>query len=196
MRNAVRAAIAALSIGFASGCAFAPQAVKLSPVVKVEQSSVGANQTVRVNVVDERPKSTLGTRGARGVGAELTLEGDLAEIVRTSLSDGLARKGFTAQSMKGAEERELRVEIRSLDYGVTVGFWSGDLRTQCSLKAICIHGSERPYEKLHRGEFKENVQVVQGAEANNIYVSNALSEALNNVLADRELIECLAQQGR
>jgi len=195
MRNAVRAAIAASSIGFASGCAFAPQAVKLSPVIDVEQSSVGANHAVRVNVVDERPKSTLGTRGARGVGAELTLEGDLAEIVRTSLSNGLALKGFTAQSIKGAEGRELRVEIRSLDYGVTVGFWSGDLRTQCSLKAICIRGSDRPYEKLHRGEFKENVQVVQGAEANNVYVSNALSEALNNVLADGELMECLAQQG-
>jgi uncharacterized lipoprotein len=185
----------ALAVGFASGCAFAPQAVKLSPEIKVEQSSLGGNQAVRVSVVDERPKSTLGTRGARGVGAELTLEGDLVEIVRTSLGEGLARKGFTAQSLQGAEVPELRVEIRSLDYGVTVGFWSGDLRTQCSLKAICIHGSDRPYEKLHRGEFKENVQVVQGAEANNVYVSNALSEALNSVLADSGLMGCLARQG-
>jgi uncharacterized lipoprotein len=184
-----------LAVGFAAGCAFTPQAVKLSPEIKVEQSALGGNQAVRINVVDERPKSTLGTRGARGVGAEMTLEGDLVEIVRTSLGDGLTRKGFSTQSLHGAQAPELRVEIRSLDYGVTVGFWSGDLRTQCSLKAICIHGPDRPYEKLHRGEFKENVQVVQGADANNVYVSNALSEALNNLLADGELISCLARGG-
>ncbi|HEY6545617.1 MAG TPA: YajG family lipoprotein [Dokdonella sp.] len=192
MRNALPTAIAVLSISLASGCAFAPQAVKLDPVVKVEQSTVGADQAVRVNVVDERPKSTLGTRGAGGVGAELTLEGDLAEIVQRSIREGLRRQGFIASAEKAGQGRELRVEIRSLDYGVTTGFWSGDLRTQCSLKGICIHGSERPYEKLHRGEFKENVQVVQGEDANNVYVNNALSEAINNLLSDEQLIGCLA----
>ena len=40
MRNAFPAAFAALAISLASGCAFAPQAVKLNPVVKVEQSTL------------------------------------------------------------------------------------------------------------------------------------------------------------
>jgi len=175
------------------GCAFAPQAVKLKPELHAAGGAVGNGHRVQLTVVDERPKSTLGTRGARGVGAELTIDGDLPTIVGSAIKDGLTQQGFETTNGKTSDGRELRVEIRNLDYGVTMGFWSGDLRTQCSLKAICVKGNERPYEKLHRGEFKENVQVVQGAEANNRYVNAALSDAINQLVGDHDLVECLAQ---
>ena len=55
-------AVAAISLG----CAFAPQAVIISPQVNVQASDVGADRSVNLNVVDERPRKTLGTRGVRG----------------------------------------------------------------------------------------------------------------------------------
>lgn len=181
-----------LMVGFASGCAFSQQAVQITPQVEVSGEQIGNDAPVRVNVVDERPKTTLGTRGARGVGADMTIDGDLASIVRTAIEEGLTRLGFRP-TQDPTVERELRVEVRNLDYGVIVGFWAGTLKVDCSMKSVCVRDASRPYEQLHRGEFVESVQVVQGAEANNAYVSEAVSNAVNSLLADRELMQCLAE---
>lgn len=175
-----------------TGCTFTHQAVKVEPVVDVSDSNVGQGRAVRVHVVDERPKSTLGTRGARGVGADMTIEGDITEIFRSAIERGLLTQGFRPSRDPG-EERELRVELRSLDYNVIVGFWAGTLKVDCALKGICRHGAVAPFERLHRGEFTESVQVVQGAEANNRYVSDAASKAVNSLLGDRDLLRCLAE---
>lgn len=177
----------------ASGCAFVDQAVVISPKVDVQTSEVGADRSVNLNVVDERPRKTLGTRGVRGVGADLTVEGDLSATIRKALADGLAMQRFKPLIDSNPEGRELRVEIRNLDYTMIMGFWAGTLKVDISLKAICIRGVQRPYEQLHRGEVAESVQVVQSDEANNAYISQAVSAATNSLLNDRKLLTCLSE---
>src|SRR5690606_25531114 len=98
----------------ASGCAFNEQAVRVTPQVDVAPGTVGEGVAVRVNVVDERPRTTLGTRGARGGGADLTVEGDLVSILRGAIETGLQRLSFET-TQDPAQERELRVELRALD---------------------------------------------------------------------------------
>lgn len=185
-------AVILLSGVFVTGCTFTHQAVKVEPVADVPTSNVGQGRAVRVHVVDERPKSTLGTRGARGVGADMTIDGDITEIFRSAIERGLATQGFTP-SREPTGERELRVELRNLDYNVIVGFWAGTLKVDCALKGICRRGAVTPFERLHRGEFTESVQVVQGAEANNRYVSEAASKAVSALLGDSDLLRCLAE---
>ena len=121
------------------------------------------------------------------------MSGDLTNVVRTAVADGLQRQGFVITSHKAPDGHELRVEIRNLDYNVTQGFLAGTLRTECGLKAICIKGSARPYERLYRGEIMEKIQVVQGNQANEKYINSAISKAINSLLQDSELIHCLAQ---
>jgi hypothetical protein len=75
-----------------------------------------------INVVDERPRSTLGTRGVRGIGAEISVEGNLCVPIRNSVSSGLKRQGFSPDDTRPADGRELRVEIRNLDYTVFRAF--------------------------------------------------------------------------
>jgi uncharacterized lipoprotein YajG len=175
-------------------CAFTPQAVVVKPEIQPTLGATVQGQTVYVTVVDERPRLNLGTRSVKGAGAELTVGGDLTNIVRTAVADGLQRQGFKVTPNKPADGRELRVEVRNLDYGVTQGFWAGTLRTECGLKAICIIGSARPYERLYRGEHMEQVQLVQGNQANERYINSAISRAINLLLQDSELIHCLAQK--
>ena len=91
-----------------------------------------------------------------------------------------------------SDVHELRVEIRSLDYYVTQGFWAGTLRTECALKAYCVIGDSRPYENLYRGEHQESVQIVQSEEANQRYINLAVSNAINALLEDPQLIRSLA----
>ena len=180
----------AIALTLTSGCAFQKQAIKLAPKVEVEKNDLGAGKQVMVNVADERPRATLGTRGVSGIGEQLTVEGNLVEIVKAAVNEGLQRQGF---AIEGPLENQLRVEIRNLDYTVNSGFWAGKLNVEFLLKGICIKDNNRPYEQIYRGEFRENIQVVQGEEANNTYVNTAVSSAINLLLADKLLLQCLAK---
>jgi uncharacterized lipoprotein YajG len=176
-------------------CTLTPQAVVLKPEIQPTLGSNGQGRAVLLTVVDERPRNILGTRGIN-VGAEITVQGDFTNVVRTAVADGLQRQGFMITSDKPTDGRALRVEIRNLDYGRTGGLWGGSLHTECGLKAICIIGSARPYEKFYRGEHQESVQVVPSAEANEKYVNSALSKAINLLLQDPQLSHCLAQKNQ
>ena len=156
--------------------------------------SIGAGKAVYVNVVDERPNQTLGTRGVKGVGSELTVA-DLVDSLRNSVSQGLKNRGYSPVSAPAADGRELKVEIRDLEYNVMMGLWAGKLRAQCALQGICMIGQTRPVEKLFRGEHTESVQVVQGADANTHYVNDAISKAVNALVYDAELGKCLSSGG-
>lgn len=185
--------VLAMLVLLTSSCAWTPQAAVLKPQLQSPLTSTGQGRAVLLTVVDERPRSTLGTRAVRGVGAEISVQGDLAQIVKAAVTEGLQHQGFVVTPDKPADMRELRVEIRNLDYGITQGFWACTLRTECGLKGICIIASTRPYEKLYRGEHMESVQVVQTAEANEKYLNIALSEAINALLRDSQLTQTLAQ---
>lgn len=179
-----------LSVLFLSGCAFQKQAIRLQPVVDVPASDIGAGKLTMVSVADERPRATLGTRGVGGIGEQLTVEGELGRIVQAAIVEGLQRQGFNTD---GPLENQLRVEIRSLDYTVNSGFWAGKLNVEFLLKGICVKQGARPYEQIYRGEYRTNVQVVQGADANNTYVNDAVNSAINALLGDRQLMQCLVQ---
>ena len=189
MKTFVAAAVAAGMV-LGTGCAFQKQAIRLEPAVSVAGSDAGAGRSAVVTVSDERPRATLGTRGVGGIGEQLTLEGDLAKIVDDAVSEGLRKQGFATD---GPLENQLRVEIRNLDYIVNSGFWEGKLNVEFLLKGICVKGPARPYEQMYRGEFRKNVQVVQGEEHNTQYVNDVVSQSINALLADAEMIRCLAQ---
>ncbi len=189
----VRSILFFMLITTLGGCAFTPQAVKLQPNVNVEKSTVGADKLVMLSIVDERPRTTLGTRGVRGVGEELTIDGDLVTIVGEALTEGLSSQGFRISKGPVGDERELRIELRALEYRLLMGFWSGTLKTESTMKGICKFGSARPYEKLYRGKHQESVQIVQGEEANNRYVNIALSASINQILSDSAMLRCLSK---
>lgn len=183
---------AAAVVVLTAGCAFTPQAVVIKPKIDVVTSEAGKDLELPLTVVDERPRQTIGTRGARGVGADMTIEGSLAEIVREAVAEGLAAQKFRPTRANARALSNLRIEIRSLDYGIAVGFWAGTLKVDVALKAICSREGIRSYEMLYRGEHAESVQVVQSTEANNSYVSSAVSQAINFLLKDEQLSTCLA----
>jgi uncharacterized lipoprotein len=168
------------------GCAFTPQAVIITTDVFPSRSTVGVNRPVALTVVDERPRQRLGTRSGIAVGAELTLRDDLAWTVRQALAQDL-----WVSNGSDAEGRELRVEIRNLDYSITQTFTANTLSVDFTLKGICIRGAQHPYEQLYRGDTTTNTYVVQDEKSNNRNVSAAVSKAINAVLQDDGLRACL-----
>jgi uncharacterized lipoprotein len=168
------------------GCAHTPQAVVISPKIDSQAMRSGTSRPVALTVSDERPRQRIGTRTGISVGAEMTVQGDLAQTVRQALSQGLlVSNGPTSDG------RELRVEIRNLDYNVVIGMWTNDVNVDFGLKAICIRGGQRPYEKIHRGDISTTSPVVQDSQTNDRRFSEAVSKAVNSMLRDDALRACL-----
>jgi predicted esterase YcpF (UPF0227 family) len=105
-----------------------------------------------------------------------------------------SRRAAKAAQVQGAANSFELVAREWIDqqYSMIMGFWAGTMRAQCSLKAVCIVGNTRPFEKMYHGERVESVQVVQTAAENTEYVNDAISKAVNAVLVDPELSNCLA----
>lgn len=174
-----------------SGCALNPQQISVSPTVAVHESDIGLGKSLGVLVVDERPSTSLGTRGIQGRGAALTIGPEFVPVLTKTISDALARKGFKPTDKTSETVNKLRVEIRSLEYVVTKGFWAGNLRAASSLKGICLRGDTRPFEQIYRTEKNLSVQVVQGDESNNRIVNSVLSDVIIQLIDDPNLLDCL-----
>ena len=180
-----------------SACAWTAQKAQLRPQVSVPTANLGGGTNVYVRTVDERTSEVLGNRGAGAVGAEISASSaDVIGAVDQSLTAGLRDLGFTIVPAASNNASELKVEVRALQYKVAMGFWAGSLDVDAALKAICICGKDRSYEQLHRGHYEDSLQVVQGADNNNEFINSALSSAINEVLRDRQLLDCLAGTDR
>lgn len=184
-----------LTVAFLPACALTPQKVDLHPTVQAYSGGPvsGGDRRVIITVVDERPSTKVGTRTLSGMGAEITTAQDVPSIVQNAVREGLQRQGFSLTTDKTPDGRELHIELRALEYAVTPGIVMATLRTGAAMKGICIVGNARPYEKLYRGEHEESVLVVQFASANEQYINDALSQAIQSLVQDQELIRCLAQ---
>ena len=168
-----------------------PQALTVTPELRVSGSGVGAGRAVQLSVADKRASPALGSAIAYEPG-DFTVRGDLAAVLREALATGLERQGF---SVSGNAPRELRVEFLALDYGVVErSGLSRYAEALARLKAGCIVEEKTQLERMHRGELRKPVFLTAHDErTNSQYVSVAVSDALNALLADRELIACLAQ---
>jgi len=185
--------IVVLASFLVTSCALTPQSVTLRPKVEVAATSLGQGRTVGVTVVDERPRSIVGYRGVGTMGATITTAGDPPSAVQAALADGLRRHGFNPVMGQVPEGRELRVEIRGLDYTLSQAVFGSTLRTESTLKGICVIGSTRPYEGTYRGEYEESIHIVPSDSANEEYLNLVLSRAIQRLFQDTQLIQCLAR---
>ena len=189
--------IVVLASFLGTSCALTPLSVTLRPKVEVAATSLGQGRTVGVTVLDERPRSIVGYRGlAQGggpFGATITTAGDPSSTVRAALADGLKRHGFNAVMGQIPEGRELRAEIRGLDYTISQAIFASTLRAEFTLKGICVIGSTRPYEGTYRGEHQESLHIAQTDSAIEEDLNRVLSQAIQRLLQDAQLIQCLAR---
>jgi Uncharacterized lipoprotein len=128
-------------------------------------------------------------------GGEISSAQDPTVVVRNAFVTGLAKLGFANANEPSDGVRELNVELRTIDYRVTQGFWSGGLYVDVAMKGFCKAGDTIKYDSMYRGHHAENIQVVQSQSSNEGYINDALSQAINGALRDQKLIRCLAAGG-
>lgn len=179
-------------MNFLSACSVTEQKALLNPDLLVIENNIGNGKEIGVEVVDERPEDTLGYRGAANFrGAAITTDQDVKDVFDRKIREGLKRKGFNPTLRTEEALRSLRVEIRSLEYYTTSGFWTGRVHTKTALKAIAKNAGKK-YEQFYRGGNEEPMLVVPFAEENEKLINTAISEVLLSLFSDKKLFQFLS----
>ena len=189
-----RILIALSAVGLLTACAFNPQSAKIAPNVEVATGDVGKGVTVAFRVVDERSSKSLGNRGtAYGKAAEISAADDVSAVVHEKIAEGLKRKGYAVTDYNENASPRLSVELRSLEYGTSTGFWTGGVKVQAALKGVATRDG-KVYEKMYRSEKENRVVVVPTAEKNQEWINAGLTDVLTQVFDDIGLFRHLSAQ--
>ena len=184
-----------LVVGVAlSGCAFTPQKAQIAPHVEYGKSDVGQGKVVSVAVTDERDSTDLGHRGAAniGSGAKISTDQDMPAVFKQAIFEGLKAQGFVPVDFDKLKARQLAVQIRSINYSTSTGFWTGGVDTKASIKAqAAVDGNT--YEKLYRYDGEERVVFVPTADHNTQLINKAVDDVLSQMFADPSLLSTLAR---
>ena len=196
-RNLLRTSAALLFVAVATGCAFTPQTVVIEPTVEVTRGNIGGGIDISVYVVDERTTTELGRRGSGAMrGAAITSEQDIAAVFQTSITENLNAMGFNATPVDAPTSDPistmLRVDIRSLDYETSMGFWTGGVHTRGSMKGTATRGA-RSYDHLYRVDEEKRVVVVPGADSNAQMINATVSAVMQELFDDDALFSFLTE---
>lgn len=181
----------------ASGCAYTPQTVVIEPAVEVAASNIGEGHPVSVYVVDERTTTEIGRRGTGMVrGAAITTEQDMAAVFADEIIKGLRAMNFDAVKVPspaaGLGAVLLRVDIRTIEYETSMGFWTGGVHVRGAMKATATREASS-YDQLYRIDEEKRVMVVPGADSNAEMINTAVSAVLQEMFNDPKLFEFLAE---
>lgn len=193
MSKQTRTTFFAVSVLALAGCAFTPQQAVLTVATQVDKADFGKGRTVYVHVVDERTTTEIGRRGTGMMdGAVITTTQDVAALFRDAVKEGISNKGFVVVPEASGSTRQLRIDIRTLEYETSMGFWSGGVHTRAALKATVLHGGAAQYDNVYRDEAEDRVQVVPGAKANNERINMVINGVITKLFADQKLLGVLA----
>jgi uncharacterized lipoprotein YajG len=182
-----------LLVGFLfSGCAYINQDLKVKPDTSISESDIGGGKKITLKVVDEREDQIIGKRrdGYGMNGATITTKQDMVEILSNIIVGGLARKNFSVSSEQ--VPTVLKIELRVLSYDTSMGLWTGGNIGKSALKVIATAENGQVYEKMYRGQREIRTAFIGSQETNSNVVNGALSDAVDNLFKDDELLRFLA----
>ncbi|MEM9880105.1 MAG: YajG family lipoprotein [Pseudomonadota bacterium] len=100
-------------------------------------------------------------------------------------------KGFVVKPGVVANAAKLRLEIRSLDYDVEVGFWSGGVNITTSMKARA-NGLTEEYEKFYRAASEDRAVFYPDAKKKSESITAVVDNMLRQFFEDGKLLNVLA----
>ncbi len=133
----------------------------------------------------------IGGGGYIDKGGAITTDQDVGEVFDQKIREGLTRKGFSPRSLTEGALRSLKVEIRSLEYYTSTGFWTGGVHAKAAIKVVAGNG-RKDYEHFYRGGNENRVLLVPFAEENETIINAAVSDILQKLFSDATLFQFLS----
>ena len=179
------------------GCALSPQSVVLRPVLNVTIPPLSQPRTIALTVLDMRSSKAFGVRGGIYDTALITPRTDVAQTLRRILAERLQSGNFRVidriEADDAAAALSLEVRIERINYGVTplvTGGLLNEVRVEALFQAIARNG-ERTLSGQYQAVGTRQINGYLNAEQNEALLNEVVGKALQNILADHELMTVL-----
>jgi uncharacterized lipoprotein YajG len=186
------AVVMALSLGM-QGCSLKTQNLRIDPEVKVKEEQTGAGKTVGLRISDARPNRKLGEVGDpdRKM-VDVRVDDDPSPAIYERVKQALMRQGFSVEPYSEAIDRKLDINIRKLELQSVKQplTFNTELRTEVAAHASNPTGY---YDRQFNVRTRKEGAAPPYEKDSTMLVNTALSQALEDLLADEQLIATLAQ---
>lgn len=175
------------------GCSLKPQNVRIDPSIRVQESQIGEGTTVAVQVTDVRSTKKLGEVGDpdRKM-VDVMAEEDPGPRVYERVREALSKLGFAVVPYSEGADPSLKLEIRKLELqSVKTPFtFETELRAEVAAHAAKGNGY---YDRQFNVRTRKDGAAPPYEKDSTALVNTAVSQALEDLLADDQLLGLLAK---
>jgi len=175
------------------GCALKPQNLRIDPPVKVSESAVGNGRIIGLGVTDARTNMKLGEIGdPNNKMVDVSVNENPSAAVFNQLQQALTKLGFSVFPYSDAMERTLQVELRDLELNSVKTALTFETELRAAVGARVANGPEY-YDRQFHVRTRKDGAAPPFEKDSNLLVNTAVSQALEDMLADAQLLELLAK---
>jgi uncharacterized lipoprotein YajG len=185
------AAVALLMI--TQGCSLKPQYLRIDPEVKVKQAQIGNGKVVGLRVSDARLDKKLGEVGDpdRKM-VEVRVEEDPSPAIYQRIKQALTKMGFSVEPYSEAMASTLDITIRKLELQSEKQPLTFETELRAEVAAHVANGSEYYDRQFNVRTRKPSAAPPYQKESTQL-VNTAMSQALEDLLSDEDLLAMLAR---
>lgn len=194
MNSRIWVATAVIALGLSlQGCSLKTQNLRIDPEVKVKEEQIGGGKAVGLRISDARPDKKLGEVGDpdRKM-VDVRVDEDPSPAIYQRVKQALTRQGFVVEPYGEAMERKLDIQIHKLELQSVKQplTFNTELRAEVAAHAA---NSSAYYDRQFNVRTRREGAAPPYEKDSTILVNTALSQALEDLLADDQLISTLAQ---
>lgn len=175
------------------GCSLKPQYLRIDPEVKVKEAQTGNGNAVGLRVSDSRPDKKLGEVGDpdRKM-VDVSVEEDPSPAIYERVKQALTKLGFSVQPYSETMDRTLDIKIRKLELQSVKKPLTFDTELRAEVAAHAVN-STAYYDRQFNVRTRKDGAAPPFEKDSTLLVNTAMSQALEDLLADEELLAMLAR---
>ena len=184
----------AMTLGLiVQGCTLKPQYLHIDPEVKLNSATVGDGKAIALRVTDERPDKKLGEVGDpdRKM-VDVMVAEDPSPAIYERVKQALTKLGFSVQPDVEATDRTLDIMIRKLELQSLKRPLTFDTELRAEVAAHAVNSAAN-YDRQFNVRTRSQGAAPPYQKDSTILVNTALSQALEDLLSDEQLLDLLAK---
>ena len=194
MNAKILLAVAAIALlAGIQGCSLKTQHLRIDPEVKVKEGQSASNKTIGLKVSDSRADKKLGEVGDpdRKM-VDVMVEEDPSPAIYERVKQALTTMGFSVQPYSETTDRTLDIKIRKLELQSVKQPLTFDTELRAEVTAHAVNPTAYYDRQFNVRTRKEGAAPPYEKDSTKL-VNTALSQALEDLLSDEQLMATLAQ---
>jgi len=171
-------------------CAHHDQKIKFNLKLNHSAKNIGKGAEIDLAVIDARTDEVLGEKiFSAEEKIKITSDENLAEFLQKKIEENLSQNGF-----KKGWNKSLEIEIIDLKYQAKREFFVGNSSANISVKVVVNNSKNQSSFTKNFEASSDSYHFIAPLESTDAAtINNLISEVINNILSDKEILNKLAQ---